>query len=129
VSAQNTILSVIMGAFRQDCPQCHKGHMFKYPLRQFWRFSTMNEQCEHCSCDFEPETGFYYGAMYISYALNVILFAITFVSIRVFTGSEEPLSYIIPVIALILLFFPFNFRLSRGLMLHIFGPRQKGRKA
>lgn len=53
------------------CPQCHQGQVFKsknpYSLGRIFE---MNEKCEHCELKFEKETGFFYGALYVSYALT-----------------------------------------------------------
>ena len=52
------------------CPRCHKGKVFKksnpYNLKQL---SAMHEQCDSCGLVYEREPGFFFGAMYVSYAL------------------------------------------------------------
>lgn len=51
------------------CPRCRKGNMFKQPL-QLSNPLDMHEKCEDCGMDFEPEPGFYFGALIISYAIT-----------------------------------------------------------
>ena len=59
------------------CPRCHHGDMFTnknpYALREL---SHMPLQCPACGQPFVIETGFYWGAMYISYILTVFFSAI-----------------------------------------------------
>lgn len=48
------------------CPRCRKGDMFKKPLTLSDPLA-MPDQCENCGLPMEPEPGFYYGAMFLSY--------------------------------------------------------------
>ena len=54
------------------CPHCHKGEFYEkrnpYNLRSM---SEVKERCVHCNRRLSMEPGFYYGAMYVSYALGV----------------------------------------------------------
>ena len=36
-----------------------------------WKGNAMHNQCPHCDLTFEIEPGYFYAAMYVSYALNV----------------------------------------------------------
>jgi uncharacterized protein (DUF983 family) len=55
------------------CPKCHQGDMFKSPL-ELSNPLNMNDCCETCGQKFEPEPGFYYGAMFLSYILSAWFF-------------------------------------------------------
>ena len=48
------------------CPRCRKGDIFVKPL-VFTDPLNMPKKCEHCGQSTEPEPGFYYGAMFLSY--------------------------------------------------------------
>ncbi len=56
------------------CPKCHEGDFFvsgnSYDLANF---SKMHPQCPVCAEPYEPEPGYYFGAMYVSYAINVAI--------------------------------------------------------
>ncbi len=80
----------------------------------------MNEYCPHCGLRFEVEPGFFFGAMYISYAFSVALFTIIGVALSVL-GDYPIYYYIIAIILSVLLLFPLMFRYSRILFLHLFG--------
>jgi hypothetical protein len=80
----------------------------------------MYEQCPHCGASFLPEPGFYFGAMFVSYALTVGLFAFVGLFLYIFFHPSDVVYFVWITIAAIL-FTPFSFRYSRVLFLHWFG--------
>ena len=52
------------------CPKCGKGKVFKNSIFST-KFAETNYNCTVCEMSYEPEPGFFYGAMYFSYALIV----------------------------------------------------------
>src|SRR5262245_5008645 len=56
------------GLFLQRCPCCVEASAFSGLFK-------MNDECARCGLRFEPEPGYYAGALYISYALALILVA------------------------------------------------------
>src|SRR5690606_879191 len=79
----NLLLSVL----QNRCPRCRRGKLFResnpYRLRSFMK---MNVQCPVCGQPTEPETGFYFGTGYVSYALSIALSVATFVAWWVLIG-------------------------------------------
>lgn len=79
----NLLLSVL----QNKCPRCRRGKLFvesnPYRLRSFMK---MNENCPVCGQASEPETGFYFGTGYVSYALSIALSVATFVAWWVLIG-------------------------------------------
>jgi hypothetical protein len=67
-----------------------------------------------------PEPGFYIGAMYISYAFNVILLIVIGVALYKLTEASDWV-YILSIIGTSILLVPFSFRYSRIIFLHAFG--------
>ena len=56
------------------CPKCRQGDLFcNKSSYKYKGFFDMPKKCSECGQDFEIETGFYYGAMYVSYALTIAL--------------------------------------------------------
>src|SRR5690625_7536212 len=54
------------------CPSCLKGKMFRYPGNPLlFKIPKMSEYCAQCKHKFEIEPGFFFGAMYVSYAFAV----------------------------------------------------------
>lgn len=66
----------LYGILKFKCPHCHEGEFFVD--RNPYHLSTVGDVLDHCSvCGrrYEPEPGFYYGGMYVAYALAVATFA------------------------------------------------------
>ncbi len=79
----------------------------------------MNVQCEYCRQSFEPETGFYYGAMYVSYGLSIIAMFIPAYSLY-FLFDITFGTMLAVVIGIYVGFFPVFFRISRNIWLSMF---------
>ena len=70
---------------------------------------------------FRSEPGFWYGAMFVSYANTIMLLVVLGVGIFYLFNDPSTLSYIVVITVASLLFVPFNFRVSRSVFLHLFG--------
>lgn len=51
------------------CPKCHKGDLYKKPF-SFSNPLDMHPKCTNCGLDYNPEPGFYFGALIISYGIS-----------------------------------------------------------
>lgn len=103
------------------CPQCREGHMFAYPAWQLHRATRMHETCPHCGFKFEVEPGFFWGAMYFSYAFGVAISVIFGVLAWWFFGDPEIWVYMVVIFTPLFLLSPLSMRYSRVLMLYLFG--------
>ncbi|WP_040299451.1 DUF983 domain-containing protein [Arcticibacter svalbardensis] len=107
------------------CPKCRRGNIFEGPMYGF-RAQKMNEDCPHCGFHFEVEPGYFYAAMYVSYALVVAQLVTTgILTFYLSNKSESPMLYLGVMAAIILAFSPFNFRYSRVILLHLLSPNVK----
>jgi hypothetical protein len=80
----------------------------------------MNHSCPHCGVQFEPEPGFYQGAMYVGYAFTIaVIVAVSIVLYFVENASEW--LYISVIVGLMILLAPLNYRYSRIVYLYLFG--------
>jgi uncharacterized protein (DUF983 family) len=105
---------------QHKCPRCRKGKMFVYPVSyRFSRITKMHDHCPSCNLKFEREPGFFYGAMYISYALTVALWVAIAVAMAVLS-LFDPWTYLVAGIVILLISIPFMYRLSRSIWLSIF---------
>ena len=112
--------SLINAQFYAKCPRCRQGDIFKYPVKKVMKFSAMHDYCPHCGATFEPEPGFYFGAMFVSYAMSVGLFVFVGLILYFFFHPSDTV-YVIWIAIAAILFTPFSFRYSRVLFLHWFG--------
>lgn len=117
MSKESGLSAVIKG----KCPRCREGEMFAHGPFDVKHFSQMNERCASCGFRFEKEPGFFYGAMYVSYAFAVGLLLVVTAALYVLFDDPGLIVYISSVIGLSLILYPFNFRFSRIIFLHAFG--------
>jgi uncharacterized protein (DUF983 family) len=80
----------------------------------------MPEHCTHCGLRFEVEPGFWYGAMYVSYALTTGVVLVMGLVLYHFFNDPPTWVYIASVAAIIILAMPYVFRVSRILYLYLF---------
>lgn len=106
------------------CPRCRTGKMYVGPVYGFKR-QNANDICPYCGFRFEIEPGYFYAAMYVSYAMVIIEVVIMGLTTYKLTMSESPWLYMGVLIVTIIGFAPFNFRYSRLILLHYLTPRVK----
>jgi len=110
------------------CPQCRRGAIFSGSLYGF-NVQRTNYNCRHCKQRFEIEPGYFYAAMYVSYAMNMIeMITMGFVTYYLSGGrlDFDSLWLYVSVIFLGSLFLsPFNYRYSRIILLHWLSPKIK----
>lgn len=95
--------------------------MFKYKTLDLGNMLKMNRTCPTCGQDFMPEPGFYFGAMYFSYAINVALMVTFGIAYEVLFSPDNTLITLASVFTPPLIMAPWNFRISRAIMLYALG--------
>ncbi|MBM3400744.1 MAG: DUF983 domain-containing protein [Bacteroidetes bacterium] len=107
------------------CPKCRRGKVFTGTLYGL-NFQKTNDHCSHCGMKFEIEPGYFYGAMYVSYAFVVAEMLNVGLITYIITGNEtSPWLYISTIIGSILFLTPINYRYSRIFLLHFLTPKIK----
>lgn len=111
--------SKFYSVFRNKCPRCHEGDFYINPnpfnIKENLK---INENCSNCGLKYMIEPSFFYGAMYVSYALTVALSIAIFI-ICYLLGVDLMKIFIAIVISLII-FTPFTLRLSRLIYINFF---------
>ena len=102
------------------CPRCHQGPLFNAPVTNLTRFAEMPTECPACGQTYEPEPGFYYGAMYISYGFSVLVVIMEGLLLYLL-GDPPAWVYVTAVSLTIVLSTPLFFRYARAMMLYWFG--------
>ena len=101
------------------CPRCQKESMYvDQNLLHLNNLIKMNEKCSHCEFKYQIEPSFFYGAMYVSYGLNVALGIIAF--IITFQFDRSVTTIFATIITVLILALPFIMRLSRNIYINIF---------
>ncbi len=111
----------LVAALTSKCPRCHKGDIFSPANYRPFQKQKMNEACQVCGLHYEIESGFFWGAMYLSYALNIAESVTISFLIYLVSGSHSPWLYSGIIISFILLANSFNFRYGRIFLLYLFG--------
>lgn len=115
------------------CPVCRKSSIYKNPsVYTFVELGEMHTECPVCKTNLVPETGFYFGAAYVSWALTVALWVSILVALKVFdaVGLMEfgflthPITFLSSGIVATVIVFPYLFRLSRSIWAHMFIKRR-----
>ena len=103
-----------------SCPKCQNENMYvdtnPYHLGKVLK---MHENCSHCGLKYQIEPSFFYGAMYVSYAVNVALGVATFIVAKVFIGLDLVQSFAAIIGSLVVLY-PIVLRLSRNIYINLF---------
>jgi len=76
--------------------------------------------CKSCNLKFEIELGFWYGAMYVSYALSVSVFLIIWLALSLFFNSINVINEIIIISISLIIISPVIYFLSRLIWINIF---------
>lgn len=111
--------------FTGKCPQCRIAKVFPNHMYNVARMKDMHATCPSCKVRFESEPGFFWGAMYFGYAINVALIIIIGVVYFGILSKEVIWVYGTIIATLVVLLIPFNFRFSRLLMMYIAAPYRK----
>ncbi|ASU32828.1 DUF983 domain-containing protein [Mucilaginibacter xinganensis] len=105
------------------CPRCRRGSMFSGGMYNFGS-NKIYDRCPHCNLHFEIEPGYFYAAMYVSYAMNVAeattIAALTYIITR---NNDSPWLYLSTILLGCLVLSPINFRYSRVLLLYWLSPK------
>lgn len=114
----NTLMSFSFKAMWQyKCPRCRQTKIFTEPF-DIAKPLDMPKRCGHCNQRTEPELGFYYGAMFISYVISAFLLLAPTL-LLVFYFKWNPTGAIFFAIFLAALVYFKLLRGSRSLWLHI----------
>lgn len=104
--------------FYLKCPRCHEADMFDTPTFSFKKPFEMKKECPDCGLDFEPEPGYYYGAMFISYIFTG-WFCLGFIAFFHWGLGWSTATSFALLIAVCVVFFVYVFRLARSIWINI----------
>jgi uncharacterized protein (DUF983 family) len=106
--------------FTGTCPVCQQESMYlesnPYKLTKIFK---MHERCSHCGVKYKIEPSFFYGAMYVSYAVGVAFAVAAFVISHLFFGLGL-LATFFAIMGTLVVFGPVIMRLSRNIWINFF---------
>ena len=121
-------MSALIALIKGECPQCRDGKVFTNKATNLRKFKNMHENCPSCGVRFESEPGFFWGAMYFSYAYSVASFILIGFFFFKLSDVVNLTHYVLSVIIFTLITSPLSFRMSRLLMMYIAAPYRKYQK-
>lgn len=102
------------------CPVCQEESMYKeknpFKLSKVYE---MHEHCSHCGTKYKIEPSFFYGAMYVSYAVGVAFAIAAFIIAHYFLGGGLLTSFF-AIVGTLIVFMPIIMRLSRNIWINFF---------
>ena len=105
--------------FQMRCPKCREGKLFETSTFSYSKPTVMPERCEVCNQRFEPEPGFWFGAMFVSYIWTA-WFCLFFVGGGImFAGMSVNAAFAL-LIVMCAIFYFWIFRISRSIWIHIY---------
>ena len=112
--------SKLYSIFTGTCPVCHTGKMYKTGNPYiFSETLNMYDRCPHCETKFKIEPSFFYGAMYVSYAVGVAFAVAAFIISYFFIGLGRLNTFFV-ITGTLIAFLPIILRLSRNIWINFF---------
>lgn len=102
------------------CPACHEGDFFVSHPYDLTKAGDIYKSCSVCQNKFSKEPGFYYGAMYVSYAIAVGLSLSIYLLFNVFNYDISVELFLLVYSVFILLSSPLIYALSKIIWANIF---------
>ena len=120
--------SKLYSIFTSKCPQCRQGNLFLHKS-SFNILSTTKtkDNCNVCGIKYMREPSFFYGAMYVGYALSVAIGVALYVISSLIFGLSMKQSLFVIAGGLIVLA-PWNSRLARVVWIYFFVKYKKNSK-
>lgn len=106
--------------FNNKCPQCHEGEFLISSAYDIKNAGKINEHCSHCGLKYEKEPGFFYGSMYVSYALQVAIFVTLWTSFNLFFPNLSTGWQLTTILSASILLSPYIYALSKIVWINFF---------
>lgn len=112
--------SKLYSIFTGTCPVCQEESMYKEPNPyKISKLFDMHERCSNCHTKYKMEPSFFFGAMYVSYAVG-IAFAVAAFVISYWLFKLSLLGTFIAIVATLIIFMPVIIRWSRNIWVNFF---------
>jgi len=106
--------------FTGTCPVCQEQSMYResnpYKLSQVFK---MHQRCSNCGTKYKIEPSFFYGAMYVSYAVGIAFSVAAFIIAYIFLNATLLASFF-AIVGTLIVFMPVIMRLSRNIWINFF---------
>ncbi len=102
------------------CPVCQEESMYKEPNPyKISKLFDMHQRCSNCHTKYKMEPSFFFGAMYVSYAVG-IAFAVAAFVLSYWLFETSLLTTFIAIVGTLIVFMPVIIRWSRNIWVNFF---------
>ena len=102
------------------CPRCHEGPFLQNHPYNLSSMNRVREMCPKCGLKYKIEPSFYYGSMYVSYAVGVAVAVAVYVLILIF-GLELSIAGIFgAIVGALVLLMPYIGAVSKSIWANFF---------
>ncbi|MBX7094141.1 MAG: DUF983 domain-containing protein [Flavobacteriales bacterium] len=115
----NTIKKIVL----EKCPFCGEGEVFQ--KGELFEVPVMHEYCSSCDRSLSGEPGNFFGAMYVSYGIAVLLGMLCFMVLYFVFGIVNPWLQIAVIVGVIVVVGKKNYKWSRMIWLMIVPPSRR----
>ena len=112
--------SRLYSIFRMKCPGCQEGDFFVSRPYDLKKAGDIHKHCPNCGLKYSKEPGFYYGAMYVSYALGVGVFVTVWTLFAIFAPTVSVGIQLLVMVTLIIVLAPYLYALSKIIWANLF---------
>jgi len=110
----------LFSVLKSKCPKCHEGQFFKEKATfRLKGITKIHDNCPKCNLKYMMEPSFYFGAMFVAYAVSVGISILTFLITNLIFNFDLIESFY-AIIVILIATTPYNLRLSRIIWINIF---------
>ncbi|MEJ6797970.1 MAG: DUF983 domain-containing protein [Crocinitomicaceae bacterium] len=118
-------MSKLKSIFKMKCPRCQEGNFFVSHPYDLKNAGKTYDECPNCGLDYQREPGYYFGALYVSYALGVAIFATIYWSFALFVKDYSVWWPILVIAVASILTGPYLYALSKIIWINMFVKSEK----
>lgn len=102
------------------CPRCHGGEFLEAHPYNLGNFNKVRQRCPKCQLKYSLEPSFYYGSMYVSYAVGVAIAITVYVLTLIFRLELSVGALFGSIVVVLVLLMPYIGAVSKSIWANIF---------
>lgn len=115
------MLAKFYSSLFHKCPRCLEGEIYPDPNPYHLKeTANMHAHCPKCNLNYIPEPGYFYGAMYVSYAFTVAISVAVFIADYLFFWDKGIFFFLVFLTVVLAVLAPYTFRTSRVIWMNFF---------
>ena len=95
------------------CPRCHEGAFIQRKVYDFSHLTSVRKNCPTCALNYHIEPSFYFGSMFVAYALGVAVMVAVIVMNHLLTETFSFLKAFWSIFVVLILLAPYLNALSK----------------